>query len=104
MDEINATICYAAVVQLQEPLNKKQMAKAWANSRAAEAHLQVSTKGGLIQQVSEELWQEPEFLEIPEGKFREAQMEANIRLSEIKEGATCCHLIVCEGIFIDFFQ
>ncbi|CAG5110890.1 Oidioi.mRNA.OKI2018_I69.chr2.g5240.t1.cds [Oikopleura dioica] len=96
MDNINATICYAAVVQLREPLDKERMAKAWANSRATEPHLQVSTKGGWIQQVPEELWQEPEFLEVPESNFRQAQMEANIRLGEMKNENTCSHLIVCQ--------
>jgi hypothetical protein len=97
MDKAMATICYAAKVRLCEPLNKDRMRLAWKNTPAGEAFLQNSTRGKTITRVSEELWQEPDFLVIPEESFKAAHLQANITQQEIQNSPVCSHLIVCEG-------
>ena len=97
MDRSGLTICYAAKVRLNKPLDKNRMRLAWKNTRAGEAFLQVSTRGGTVKRVSKEFWQEPDFLGIKEDKFKTAQLEANITQEEIQKSPICSHLIVCEG-------
>ena len=103
MDKAMATICYAAKVRLNEPLNKDRMRLAWKNTRAGEAFLQVSTRGKSITRVAEKFWQEPDFLVIPEEGFKTAHLQANITQQEIQKSPVCSHLIVCEGSCFSFY-
>ncbi|CBY12812.1 unnamed protein product [Oikopleura dioica] len=96
MDKSGLTICYAAKIRLNEALDKNRMRLAWKNTRAGEAFLQVSTREKSVTRVSEEFWQEPDFLEIPEESFKTAHLQANITQQEIEKYKVCSHLIVCQ--------
>jgi len=98
MDKSGLTICYAAKIRLNEALDKNRMRLAWKNTRAGEAFLQVSTREKTVTRVSEEFWQEPDFLEIPEESFKTAHLQANITQQEIEKYKVCSHLIVCQGL------